>query len=183
MNKRHLHELNAGSWEQLSPRYRILHWYEMTSLTLHLKNSLVGWLQPKCKDTVTLTRLWIPAISKEDDIEDMTYVFLKPWLSFFRILYYFMYFGVIFPVKIVVFYKLPGGKIETWVMFCKNKTLSRSVFDFNFTRQLLQKRSNDVCKLQKLDCFCHVTIPLRRLALWMSYTKSVIIFRPRLKPR
>lgn len=140
MNKRRLHELNAGSWYQLSPRYRILHWYEMTSLTLHLKNSLVGWLQPKCKDTVTLTRLWIPAISKEDDIEDMTYVFLKPWLSFFRILYYFMYFGVIFPVKIVVFYKLPGGKIETWVMFCKNKMLSRSVFDFNFTRQLLQKR-------------------------------------------
>lgn len=181
MNKRHLHELNAGSWEQLSPRYRILHWYEMTSLTLHLKNSLVGWLQPKCKDTVTLTRLWIPAISKEDDIEDMTYVFLKPWLSFFRILYYFMYFGVIFPVKIVVFYKLPGEKIETWVIFCKNKSChevsSISISQDNCCR------SDDVCKLQKLDCFCHDTIPLRRLALWMSYTKSVIIFRPRLKPR
>lgn len=113
----------------------------MTSLTLHLKNSLVGWLQPKCKDTVTLTRLWIPAISK-DDIEDMTYVFLKQYYDC-RFSEYFItlcILWVIFPVKIVVFYKLPGGKIETWVMFCKNKMLSRSVFDFNFTRQLLQKR-------------------------------------------
>lgn len=124
------------------------------------------------------TEVWIPAISKEDD---MTNVFLKPWPSFFRILYYFVYFGVIFPVKIVVFYKLPGEKIETWVMFCKNKSChevsSISISQDNCCR------SDDVCKLQKLDCFCHDTIPRRRLALWMSYTKSVIIFRPRLKPR
>lgn len=104
----------------------------MTSLTLHLKNSLVGWLQPKCKDTVTLTRLWIPAISKEDDIEDMTVVFQNTLLLY-------VFWGY-FSNKDCGLFQVTWWENRDLVMFCKNKMLSRSVFDFNFTRQLLQKR-------------------------------------------
>lgn len=110
----------------------------MNSLTLHLKEILVGTLQPKCKDTVTLTRLWIPAISREDGIS-------RTWqMSFLnhgcRYSEHFITFYILglFSIKYCG-YKLPSEKIATWIMLCK-QMLSRSVFDFNFTRQVLQKR-------------------------------------------
>lgn len=82
-------------------------------------------------------------IKRRWHIEDMTNVFLKPWLSLFRTLYIYILYFIFYILGLFsrkyCGYKLPSEKIATWIMLCK-QMLSRSVFDFNFTRQVLQKR-------------------------------------------